>query len=318
MLQSLLYPLRPTPLLMIFSASILIWAALFGDIFVFLVLLNNIILPLMLVTAAKYLFLALEKTAQGHRDPPFLSHTLWRVFEEWRPYQFLMVALVVFTLSRWLRSRELENTAHFVVVAALLFMPAFVGLLGLKEGLARALNPIILVRFIRRMGPAYLGILGMLYLSYALISWFYKSGPGLYAAVLFIGYILVLMFHLLGRVIYLRREALDYLPDHSPERLAAAREAALIDARKKHMDRIFKLRESERALPILLACVETEEDKLAAHVWYHDQLMRWDQKWLALRHAPFYIRAMRDAGDVRSAERIERVCRDIHPDFKAD
>jgi len=318
MLQSLLYPLRPTPLLINFSASILVWGALFGDIFVLLILLNNIILPLMLVTAAKYLFLVLEKTAQGHRDPPYLSHTLWRVFEEWRPYQFLMVALVVYTLSRWLWSHDLGNVAHVVVVVALVFMPAFVGLLGLKEGMAQALNPIALALFMHRMGLAYLGILGMLYLGYALVGWFYKSAPGLYTAVLFIGYILILVFHLLGRVIYLRREALDYRPDHSPERLAAAREEALIDVRKKHMDRIFKLRESERALPILLACIDTEEDKLAAHAWYHDQLMRWDRKWLALRHAPFYIRAMRDAGDVRSAERIERVCRDIHPDFKVD
>ena len=317
MIMSLLYPLRPTPLLLILCASILIWAAM-KDIFILLVLLNNIIFPLLFITAAKYLFLVLERTAQGEMDPPYFSHTLMQVFKEWRPYQFLMVVLFVYTLSRWLWRQELELAANAVIVFSLVAMPAYVGLLGLHNGMARSLNPLTLMRFMWRLGPAYLGILGVLYAGYALVVWFYESGPGIYVAVLFNLYSLMLVFHWLGRLIYTRRAVLDYRPDKSPERDAEAQEGVLVQQRKKQMDRIFQRRRQEIVLPILLACIEEEADKLGAHAWYHAQLMQWDHQGLALRHAPFYIRALREAGDTVLAGRIERECRAIYPDFSLE
>ena len=317
MIMSLLYPLRPTPLLLILCASILIWAAM-KDIFILLVLLNNIIFPLLFITAAKYLFLVLERTAQGEMDPPYFSHTLMQVFKEWRPYQFLMVVLFVYTLSRWLWRQELELAANAVIVFSLVAMPAYVGLLGLHNGMARSLNPLTLMRFMWRLGPAYLGILGVLYAGYALVVWFYESGPGIYVAVLFNLYSLMLVFHWLGRLIYTRRAVLDYRPDKSPERDAEAQEGVLVQQRKKQMDRIFQRRRQEIVLPILLACIEEEADKLAAHAWYHAQLMQWDHQGLALRHAPFYIRALRETGDTVLAGRIERECREIYPEFSPD
>ena len=317
MLRSLLYPLHLTPLFLILGASILIWAAM-KDTFVLLVLLNNIILPLLFITAAKYLFLVLERTAQGEMDPPYFSHTLMQVFKEWRPYQFLMVTLFVYTLTRWLWRQELELAANAVIACSLVAMPAYVGLLGLHNGMARSLNPVILVRFMLRMGLSYLGILGVLYAGYALVAWFYESAPGTYVAVLFNLYSLMLVFHWLGRLIYTRRAVLDYRPDHSPERTAEAEAEVLVQQRKQKMDRIFQRRRQEIVLPILLACIEEEADKLGAHAWYHAQLMQWDHQGLALRHAPFYIRALRETGDTVLAGRIERECREIYPEFSPD
>ena len=141
---------------------------------------------------------------------------------------------------------------------------------------------------------------------------------GLFSAIFLTLYGVALVFLLLGRIIHSKREALGYRPHISPEREAEKAAEELLAQRKQRMTRIFKERRRENILAVLLAHVEAEEDKLAAHAWYHSELMRWDSKRLAVKHGKYYVKALRNAEKHIVADLIQKECQDIDPDFSAE
>lgn len=307
-----LYPLRLSPLLLILLSSIMIWIA-FHDIVIFI--LGIFAFAISVLSYSKYLFAALERTANGHYDPPVLSYTLLQPFEEVRPYQLLSTLLFVTGLALWLLHQKLGFLAVIIVVFSLVTLPAFIGLLGIKNGFFASLNPLILWRFMQRIGMTYLVLLGLLATAVVLIILFYQSGPGLFAAIFITLYSLLLVFHWIGRIIYTKREALDYRPDNSPEREAEKAAEELMVIRKQRLYRIYKERRRENILAVLLAHIEAEDDRLAAHAWYHSELMRWDNKRLAIKHGYHYIKSLRDAEKHVIADLILKECQVIDPDF---
>ena len=306
------YPLRVSPLLIILLASFMIWVA-FHDILIFI--LGIFAFAISVLAYAKYLFAALERTANGRFDPPVLTYTLLRPFEEFRPYQLLLVLLFETGLSLWFVQQKLPFLAVIFAAYFLITLPAYIGLLGIKNGFFASLNPIILFRFMQRIGLAYLAIFGLLAIAVVLIVLFYRSGPGLFAAIFITLYSLLLVFHWIGRIIYAKREALDYRPDNSPEREAERAAEELLQLRKQRLARVFKERRRENILAVLLTHIEAEEDKLAAHAWYHSELMRWDNKRLAIKHGQFYAKTLRDSGKHVIADLIQKECQVIDPDF---
>jgi len=290
----------------------MIWVA-FNNIIIFI--LGIFAFAISVLSYSKYLFTALERTANGHFDPPVLSYTLLRPFEEFRPYQLLLVLLFETGISLWFLQQKIGVMAVIFAVYFLITLPAFIGLLGLNNGFFVSLNPIILLRFMQRIGIAYLAIFGLLAVAVVLIVLFYRSGPGLFAAIFITLYSLLLVFHWIGRIIYAKREQLEYRPDNSPEREAERAAEELMQLRKQRLSRVFKERRRENILAVLLTHIESEEDKLAAHAWYHSELMRWDSKRLAVKHGQFYVKALRDSGKHVIADLIQKECQVIDPDF---
>jgi len=307
-----LFPLRFTPLLLNLTSSFIIWLAMTN---IFLFLIGCPLFVVSVVPFAKYLFAVLERTASGYADAPTLSYELIRPMEEWRPYLLILTLGFLVSFSIWL----LQNNQVFLTLILLVFflgaMPAFIGLLGVNNGLFRSLNPQILLRFMQRVGITYWILLGILATGCVFLYLLYTSGAGLYIAIAVNLYCLVLVFHWLGKIIYVKREKLGYTPDKSPERQAEQINHEIVLQRKKHMDRVFSRRRQAVALPILLACIEEEENKLDAHAWYHADLMQWDNKRLGIRHAEFYIKALREAGNHVIADLVLQECREIYPEF---
>ncbi|MBF8270161.1 MAG: hypothetical protein HW386_1870, partial [Gammaproteobacteria bacterium] len=192
-------------------------------------------------------------------------------------------------------------------------LPAYIGLLGMRNGFLPSLNPLTLIRFTVRVGAVYWAMWGMLAAGIALIVFLYRSGPGLFIALFATLYCLVLVFHWIGKIIYAKRQELDYRPDNSPEREAGKAAEALLQERKLRLERIFKERRRENILAVLLGHIEAEQDKLAAHAWYHAQMMQWDHKRLAVRHGQFYARALREAGKHIIADLIQQECQAVDP-----
>ena len=313
----LLYPLRLVPLILTLAVSFMIWM-FFKDIFSFLVTLYCFPLVLTALMYFKYLFKTLEHIANGYSDLPAMTWEFYKPFDEMRPYQLLLVLLFVLSLSFKLWQWHLQYTAMALGIYSLCVLPAFIGLLGIWNGFYASLNPIKLMRFIQRTGLAYVLMLAMLAAGMGLIIKFYKSGPVLFTAVYVTMYCVVLVFIWIGKIIHSKREALDYHPHKSPERDAEKAEQELLGQRKQRLARMFKERRRENILAVLLAHIETEQDKLAAHAWYHSELMRWDSKRLALKHGRFYIKALRNAGKHIIADLIQKECQDIDPDFSVE
>ena len=309
-----LYPLRLVPLILTLVTSLLIWL-LFKDIYSFLITLEGFPLVLTALVYFKYLFKMLERTAHGYSDLPTLSFDFYKPFDEMRPYQLLLVLLFVISLTVKTRQWHLDYVAAAVAGYTLFVLPAFIGLLGIHNGFYASLNPVKLARFMQRTGIAYLAMLVLLATTLGLIFLFYQNRTVLFGAIFLTLYCLDLVFLWVGRIIHARREALEFYPDKSPEREAEKAAEALLQERKSRLHRVFKQRRRENVLAILLAYIEAEQDKLAAHAWYHSELMRWDNKLLALKHAPFYIKSLRIAGKNIIADLIEQECRAIDPDF---
>jgi len=180
------------------------------------------------------------------------------------------------------------------------------------------MNPLRLIRFIYRIGIAYWAMLGLLALTSFLIYKLDESGPGLFVALVMTLYALVLIFHWLGKIIYAKRGVLDYFPDLSPEREAEMAAHEILLNRKKCMDRVFRLRRQGSVIPIILAYIETEEDRLSAHQWFHNELMQWDNKKLAVKHGYYYVKVLREAGKPAVANAITQEFQSIDPTFSCE
>jgi hypothetical protein len=308
-----LYPLNPTPMLLKLVTSFMIWLV-FYDIFSFLVMIYFWPMALTVLVYFKYLFVTLERTANGYTDAPVLSYEFFRPFEEIRPYQLLLVTLFVCSLSGKLWQLGLNYPGYALIIYFLCTLPAFAGMLGIRNGFYASLNPVKLFRFIYRTGPVYLLMLGLLATGCGLIYLLSQSRAGLFSAIFLSLYCVDLVFLSIGKVIYGKREALDYRPDVSPERAAERLAELLIQRRKHNLDRVFKERRREGALAVLLAHIDAEEDRLAAHAWYHKEMMQWGQKQLAVRHGQFYVRRLREAGKHIIADLIQQECRAVDPD----
>jgi len=312
-MMMLLYPLRLTPLLLTLVTSFTIWL-LFRDIFSFLVVLYGWPLVITAIAYFKYLFVILERTANGHADPPVLTMEFYQPFNEIRPYQLLALVLFIVSLSGLLIHHGFEYLAIPLVGFSVCALPAFIGLLGIHNGFYASLNPITLARFMQRIGIMYLAMLVLLAVGLGSIVLLHRSQAGLFTSIFIILYSVVLLFLWIGKIIHARREVIGYVPDKSPEREAEKAAETLLQLRKKHLQRIFKERRRENALAVLLAIIDEEEDKLAAHAWYHKEMMQWEHKRFALRHAEFYVRALREADKHIIADLIQQECMAADPD----
>ena len=309
-----LYPLRPVSLLLTLIASFMIWLP-FWDIFSFIVVMYAFPLAVGFVAYFKYLFLSLERFANGYTDSPPLTWNHLKPFTEMRQYQLLMLLLFIISLASWLISLDLEILAWVLITLSIMVMPAFIGLLGIHSGFFDAVNPVNITRFIQRAGVKYLVMWMMLLAGSALIRMYYDSNTGLFTSVFITLYFLSLTFIWIGRTIYEKRDELGYLADNAPEREAQRFADEILVIRKDVLHRFNREKHLDKALPALLAHIETEDDKLGAHAWYYRELMQWDNKRHVLRHAVFYVRELRGAGKGVLADLIIKECQGIDPEF---
>lgn len=311
----LLYPLNPSSLVLMLVASFMIWLGLTN---IFLWLLGIFAFAVSVLGFSKYLFAVIKHAANGYTNPVSLNIELLRPFEEWGPYKLIITSIFIYVFSIWLVKANLTTLANMVIGFYLFLLPAFIGLLAVGDSFLHAINPLRLIRFALRAGLVYLAMLTLLALTSVLIFTLYSSNTGLFISIFITLYCLVLIFYWLGRIIYAKRDVFDYFPDQSPEREIEQLNHEIMLNRKKCMDRVFRMRRRPGIIPIILAYIETEEDRLSAHQWFHDQLMQWDNKNLAVKHGVFFIKVLREAGKTAVAEELMRVFKSIDPGFYVD
>ena len=230
-LRALLIPFHFTSLVLVTTLALLLAAAIHFDPSGFLWL-----APAFIITSwvFKYAFAMLEHIADGEAYAPAASIEMLSPFEQ-RPFVLLLVVLAAGQVA-W----RADNVIAWVLVGLLLvFIPAFIGLLGATRRVTLSLNPLALLQTVRGMGAWYLLVLLVIAATVAMGIWAVQSSWWLFILCWQIGVSVLLVFSLIGGTMYYRRIELGHEPRISPERMAAHVRRAHDRQLKRMLDDIY-------------------------------------------------------------------------------
>ena len=229
LLRVILVPFHVTSLILIAVFSILFTIFDLGGIYgIFASLITQI-------WVVKYCYVLIEHIADGAHEPPVMSTDMLSPFEI-RPW--VQVAIIVAGATLCV---QIGGTTGLVLGCVLLaLLPASIAVLGVGEPFYQAINPLMLLRIVRGLGPYYLLILvsipvyiGILQLLRVVEAWdIVNHVAGLVCEISFFG--------LIGGCLYLRRHQLGIEPSRSPERTAAREEAERAKLRAQMLDEVFQ------------------------------------------------------------------------------
>jgi pentatricopeptide repeat protein len=211
------------------------------------------------IWVVKYCYVLIEHIADGAQEPPVMSTDMLSPFEI-RPW--VQLAIIVAGALLCVRIGGIAGVVLACVLLALL--PASIAVLGVGEPFYQAVNPVMLLRLARGLGPYYLLILasipvyaGILLLLRSLDAWSVVGhAAGLACEISFFG--------LIGGCLYLRRHQIGFEPSRSPERTAAREESERVKLRARMIDdmfqqaRIGKFVEATRPLARWLSALDGE------------------------------------------------------------
>jgi len=269
-LKVLLVPFHVTSLILIGVFSILFTIFYSGG------MLGIYAIVIMQSWVLKYGYVLIEHISDGAVEPPVMSTEMLSPFEA-RPWVQLGIVITGGVLC-W----KIGGAASLVLGAVLLtLLPASIAVLGVGEPFYQAVNPVMLWRLIRGLGPYYLLILvsipvyiGILLLLKRLDAWLLA----LQAAALICE---ISFFSLIGGCLYLRRHQLGHEPSRSPERTAARAEAERVKERARMIDDVFqqarigKHVEATRPLAKWLSSLDGATAALDAQ-FVASQVLQWD------------------------------------------
>lgn len=289
MLRALIQPLAPTVLMLTgvvaLLLSVLEQSPLLG--------LPGLVLLASLVS--KYAYVLLESAANGVAEPPPLALEMINPVET-RPLIQLLIGIVIAALVA-----RLPGAAGTVVgAAALVLLPASIGVLGVSERRLDAANPLVLVRTIRALGAWYPAILLVAALYVAAVTWaFIAPWWGVFRWALLV-LCLLSLFTFIGSAFHARRLQLGFEPIHSPERVAEREAAARQLRTERWLEQIYgsvRMHDYAKAGELLAQWATAADDADAARQAQGivQRALSWnDERGLALvasRLATYLLRA---------------------------
>jgi pentatricopeptide repeat protein len=187
------------------------------------------------IWVVKYCYVLIEHIADGAHEPPVMSEDMLSPFEI-RPW----VQIAIIIAGAVLCARIGGNPGVVLACVLLALLPASIAVLGVGEPFYQAVNPLMLLRLVRGLGPYYLLILasipiyiGILLLMRRIDAWnLVLHAVGLACELSF--------FALIGGCLYIRRHQLGFEPSRSPERTAARAEAERVKLRARMLDEMFQ------------------------------------------------------------------------------
>ncbi|WP_317933330.1 B-box zinc finger protein [Halioxenophilus sp. WMMB6] len=198
------YPLSTQSLLVIAGASLL---AVFGTYNLWFVL-----LPILLMTS--YSFHCLEQTANGHLQAPNFQESFHGGFK-----LLLQLFVILFLAGGAISAagRLLGAEMAFLLGLVMLFVvPAIIILLAINGNLAEAVSPTNVLRLISSSGAAYIIMLLFIFIMMASVEVLSALiGEGhrhiqFFAQNLISNYYTVVVFHLMGYLVFQKQDALGF------------------------------------------------------------------------------------------------------------
>jgi len=319
-----IYPLKPASLMFLgvmSLASLLELIPLGG-------FLAALLLPLILM---KYSFEVMQYTAVGHLEPPMGSTSMAAQDFELPIKSILHVVVlgIIVSLSAMLGVFGIVVS----LVALSLLYPAITMVLGVTRSFFRALNPVELVEMIRMIGPSYLGLVGVLFLLYgssgALLQFI---GPAIIPnnilAIMVIftfisSYYMIVMFHIMGYVIFQFHEELGVQPEVEYEPAAAKKHTAAPTGLGPVAKAQLLVQEGHPEIAKPFIAHHLNSDMSAEQIQLHEiyiKLLKQDESAHdeLKRVAKDYILGLMEHGHGKKALQMFRLCNEIDPDFRLD
>ncbi|NIR58274.1 MAG: hypothetical protein GWO02_01500 [Gammaproteobacteria bacterium] len=311
---ALLYPLAVTPaVLVVLTAAV--DALLLIDLF--RALLAAFAIGMLSVWFARYAFVVFDHSAEGYPEPPELSYQAIAPFTDLRHVKLGLLVAAGFLIAHWAEVRIGPAGAYLAAGLLLALAPAAVMALALESSLSAAVNPRVVVGTALRLGPIYAAALtgGLGAAGLAALAW--GAGLGAFPALAVSLYLMLVVFHLLGRAAFEGRSRLGLRAANAPEE----HEARLAEETRRRyarmLDQVYdQRRPPERALGRLLELIRAEGDGLEAHGWFHRELMQWEDPRVGLAHAQVYLERLVAAGRAREAAEVLRACRAADEEFQ--
>ncbi len=265
-----------------------------------------------------YLFEVVEHRALGRVDWPVISV---ETFTSLRRQLWLVEAgVVALAVAAYIGLKRLDVTPleHLFALLALLSLPASIALLSVTRNPLKAMSPVHLAATVAKLGLDYLLLLGLaaatLYSAVRLIS-----GIGFFnwlAGMLCV----LLLFNVIGHVVYSRRLELGLNPVRSPELALARRQQQLARERSKTLNHVYGVisrgggaQGFDELRKYLMA---QEQDSLEARIWFFKRMADWEDPTPALGFGANLIGRLVGAGDLCTAHKILLRCRHLDPEFQ--
>ena len=188
-------------------------------------------LPLAILLASwffKYAYILFDHVVNGYDEPPVLDMQMMNPVDEQRPVAQIAILGLIVVGVKLVDAGFGASVATGLALLLAAWLPASIAVLGLEGNAAKAVYPVLLLRFIKGLGPAYLLVLALV-AAYALcLTLVVRLEFWLPVATAMAMFATLSVYSVLGGAIYERRDALGIEPFQSPERTAArARELEL-------------------------------------------------------------------------------------------
>lgn len=318
------YPFNLTALVYIVALALLS-AVLFKP--TLLAILMQVVLFLVFL---RYAYAVLNHTALGHMTPPPVNYSmvtdgLEMPFKQLGVYIFMGIAVGL--LSSFLGA----VVATIYLVVMLVCIPATAMVIAVENSFMRAINPLALVSIVTRIGWSYL-----ILCIFLLILWGGTNivmellggvGRSIYVLLLVFSlvsmYFLLVMFHMMGYVIYQYHEELGFQVEIDPEEQSELKQRASVAgvAPVHHpviseADILIKEGKIPEAVAVLKDGLAKNDQDLEVQERLHKLLKIGKQTKLLIETAPAYIRNLFANNNARKAADVYADAFAVSPAFK--
>ena len=312
------YPFHTDPLLVIAICTLVPLLAGGG-------ILGIIVVLLTILALFKYIYAVIGHTADGHMKPPPLS-----VAFTGSGFDIVILQLLVFVLMGALVSAAMMLGGPVLMLIALalviLALPASVMVLAMEHSVAAAVNPMNLAVLISRIGSPYFLLYGYLILlsiasGAAQELAFNHFAP--YVANLLAGFLnstfMLILFHMLGYLLFQYQEELGFASDHQDEENRAEMQGRDRSHRfDSDLDMNLKDGNYDRAQAMLKESLKREPSNAHRLSQLHSLLAARDDRQEIYRYHPRLLTMLADRNDGDTMAGLLATLESIEPGFKLD
>jgi hypothetical protein len=277
---ALALPFRPPPLLLVAIFAVLAQLAVKSWL---------VGIPLLLILVSwffKYCFMLLDHAAQGRPGAPVLTPEAANPVGEMRPLAYGLSIATFFLATRALGNVTDPSLASALRFAALLALPAIIAVHSITGSWAEALNPRTVALTISRLGSAYVVIVLV-----AVACWwlgreivFDAGGLSLMLRSAAMMLVWMMLFSVIGGVLYARRDELGFEPEQSPERNRGRDDRERDRERDRFVDQVFAETRSgklQNAWSSIQQRATQSADVVGEYSWIYARVARWPDARLA-------------------------------------
>ena len=267
----------------------------------------------------------MNHTAKGHLEPPPVTWDMVTQNLE-MPFKQLFVFILIGFTYALIGAFVSDGIADLVVVFLILALPATVMVIAVENSFFKAVNPVVLAAMIRRIGFPYLLLYFFLILLWAgsHILFDLAAGHMPKLALFFLSncifmYFLLIMFNMMGYVIYQYHEVLgfDIELEYEQEMDDGAGQASLpANPVLSEVSVLINEGKVPEALKFLEEKLKTADADPELHDRYHKLLMLSEDSDSLLDHGQRYIGRLIDEGRTKRALDVLQDCYDTDKQFE--